>query len=100
MTAEHHAVTAKHRRVRAPLSFCQETAACGRAGSRAAFADLAARAKQRWLFVEPCVREPLMVTPLGQDPHPHFKLLQVQGWDLRRYASAVGWLEQTEVRRT
>ena len=100
MTAEHHAATAKHWLVRAPLSFCQETATRGRAGSRAAFADLAARAKQRRLFIEPCVRDPLMVAPLDQGPHPHFKLPQAQGWDLLRYANAVGWLEQTEVRRT
>ena len=79
MTAEHHAATAKHWIVRAPLSFRQETATHGRAGSRAAFADLAARAKQRWLFVEPCVRDPLMVTPLDQGLHPHFKPLQAQG---------------------
>ena len=51
------------------------------------------------MFVEPCVRDPLMVTPLDQDPHPHFKLPQAQGWDLRRYANAVGWLERMEARR-
>ena len=42
MTAEHHAATAKDWLVRAPLSFHQETAACGCTGSHAAFGALAA----------------------------------------------------------
>ena len=100
MTAEHHAATAKEWLMRALLSFRQETAARGRAGSRAAFDALAARGKQRWLFVEPCMRDPLMVTPLDHGTHPHFKLPQAQGRALQRYVNAVGWLEQTEARHT
>ena len=49
------------------------------------FAALSARAKQQWLFVELCMREPLMITPLGSDVDPHFKLPKAQGWALRRY---------------
>ena len=78
MTAEPHAVTTRHWLTRAPLSFCQETAARGRAGSRTAFAALSTRAKQQWLFVEPCMREPLMVMPLRHGVHPHFKLLHAR----------------------
>ena len=47
MTAEHHAVTIRHWEMRAPLSFREETAARGQAGSRTTFATLAG------LFVEP-----------------------------------------------
>ena len=90
MTAEHHALTARHWHTRAPLIFRQETAARGRAGSRSAFAALAACVKQQWLFVEPCMWGPLMVTPLGHGPHLHFKLPQAQGWALKRYDNAVG----------
>ena len=34
MTAEHHAATARHWLMCAPLSFCQGAAACSQAGSR------------------------------------------------------------------
>ena len=52
----------------------------GRAGACMAFAALSSRAKQLWLFMEPCVREPLMVTPLRNDKNPHFKAPGPQGW--------------------
>ena len=82
MTAEHHAATVRDWEKRAPLSFCQQTAACGHAGSRTTFATLSARARQQWLLVEPCMREPLMLTPLDYDTHPHFKRPPPQGWSL------------------
>ena len=47
VTAEHHAVTVHHWDTPAPPIFRQETAARGRAGSRAAFAALAPCAKQQ-----------------------------------------------------
>ena len=99
MTAEHHAATVRHWEKRAPLSFPQETAARGHAGSRTTFATLAARARQQWLFVEPCMREPLMITPLGHGSHPHFKLPQAQGWALKCFDNAVVELEQKETKR-
>ena len=85
MTAEQHAATVQHWEARAPLGFRQMTAPRGRAGSRTNFSTLAARAKQRWLLVEPCVRDPLMVTPLGPSPHPHFKPPPEHGWALQCY---------------
>ena len=55
MMSEHHAATARHWPTHAPLSFRHlETAACGQAGSRTAFAALSAHAKQQWLLVERC----------------------------------------------
>ena len=99
MTAEHHAVTARHWLAHAPLGFRQEVAACGRPGSRPTFATRAACARQQWLFVEPCMQEPLMVTPLGSDVHPHFKLPNAQGRALKRYENMVGWLGQAEAKR-
>ena len=56
MTAEHHAVTVRDWEVRAPSSFREQTAAPGRAGSRANFAAQLTRARQQWLLVEPCMR--------------------------------------------
>ena len=41
------------------------------AGSRTTLGALVARAKQQWLFVELCMREPLMIAPLGHGLHPH-----------------------------
>ena len=79
MTAEHHAATACDWEKRAPLSFRTQTAARGRAGSRATFDAQLARARQQWLFVEPCMREPLMITPLNSGEHPHFKRPPPQG---------------------
>ena len=70
MTAQHHAVTVRDWEKRAPLSFRAQTAARGRAGSRATFAAQLARARQQWLLVEPCVHEPLMITPLSHDEDP------------------------------
>ena len=40
-----------------------------------------------------------MVTLFGHGTHPHIKLPQAQGWALKRYDNAVGWLEQEETRR-
>ena len=81
MTAEHHAAPVQHLDKRAPLEQLRRaTAPRGLAGSRTAtFGALVARAKQQWLFVEPCMREPLMITPLGQGSHPHFKPPPPQG---------------------
>ena len=75
------------------------TAPRGQAGSRANFSTLATRAKQQWLFVEPCVREPLMVTPLGSSSHPHFKPPPAQGWALQCYDREVAALRHAEARR-
>ena len=41
-----------------------------------------------------------MVTPLGHGVHPHFKLPQAQGWALKCYDNAAGWLEKAEAKRT
>ena len=80
MTAEHHASTVQDWVQRAPSSFRAQTAARGRAGSRSTFDAQLARARQEWLFVEPCMRDPLMITPLGPSVHPHFKQPPPQGW--------------------
>ena len=82
MAAEHHAATAQHWEKHVPHGFCQMTASHGQAGSRTNFGSLAARAKQQWLFVEPCMCEPLMVTLLKSTSHPHFKPPPAQGWAL------------------
>ena len=71
----------------------------GHAGSRTTFGALVARAKQRWLFVEPCMREHLMITPLGHCSHPHFKPPPAQGWALKCFGNAVAELEQKEAKR-
>ena len=81
IAAEQHAVAAKHWLKRAPLGFRREVATRGRAGSRATFATLAARAKQQWLFV--------VITPLEHDVYPHFKPPAAQGWALGRYVNSV-----------
>ena len=47
MTAEHHAATVRDWEKRAPLSFRTQTAARGRAGSRATFDTQLARARQQ-----------------------------------------------------
>ena len=73
MTAEHHAATVQDWEKGAPSSFRRQTAARGHAGLRTTFATRLSHAKQQWLLVEPCMRDPLMITPLGQDAHPHFK---------------------------
>ena len=99
MTAEHHAATACDWKKRAPLSFRAQTAVRGRAGSRATFETQLARARQQWLFVEPCMREPLMVTPLSSDEHPHFKRPPPQGWSHECYAAAVLDLAGSEAKR-
>ena len=99
MTAEQHAATVQHWEARAPLGFRQLTAPRGQAGSRANFSTLAARAKQQWLLVEPCVHEPLMVTPLGSSSHPHFKTPPAHGWALQCYDREVAVLCQAEARR-
>ena len=78
---------------------CEQTAANGNAGSRATFATQLAHARQRWLLVELCMCEPLMITPLGQDEHPHFKRPPLQGWLLRCYGIAVSWLKKNEAKR-
>ena len=99
MTAEHHAATACDWKKRAPLSFRAQTAARGRAGSRATFETQLARAQQQWLFIEPCMREPLMVTPLSSDEHPHFKRPPPQGWSHECYAAAVLELAGSKAKR-
>ena len=83
MTAEHHAATVQHCKKCAPLGFCQMTAPHRQAGTHTNFSTLATHAKQQWLFVEPCMCEPLMVTLLGSTSHPHFKPLLAQGWALQ-----------------
>ena len=98
MRAEHHATTIQHWDKRASLSFRQETAPRGRAGSRTTFGTLVARAKQRWLFVEPCMREPLRITPPEHGSHPHFKLPPAQGWALKRFDNEVTDLELKEAK--
>ena len=80
MTAEHHAATVRDWVKRAPSSFRAQTAVRGRAGSRATFDTKLTHARQQWLFVEPCMREPLMITPLNSEEHPHFKRPPPQGW--------------------
>ena len=99
MTAEHHAATIQHWGKRAPHSFRQATVPRGQAGSRTSFDTLAARAKQQWLFVEPCMREPLMVTPLESNSHPHFKPPPAQGWALKCYENEVADLRKNEAKR-
>ena len=99
MTAQHHAVTVRDWEKRAPLSFRAQTAARGRAGSRATFTAQLARARQQWLLVEPCMREPLMITPLSHDEHPHFKRPPPQGWSHGCYGAAVLELEDNEAKR-
>ena len=89
MTAEHHAATVQDWAKRAPSSFRRQTAARGQAGSRATFDTQLACARQQWLLVEPCMREPLMITPLGQDEHPYFKRPPPQGWSHGCYGMAV-----------
>ena len=99
MTAAHHAATACAWEKRAPLSFRTQTAARGQAGSCATFETQLARARQQWLFVEPCMREPLMITPLTSGEHPHFKQPPPQGWSRECYAAAVLQLEREEAAR-
>ena len=99
MTAEHHASTVQDWERRAPLSFRAQTAVRGRAGSRSSFATQLARARQEWLFVEPCMREPLMVTPLGSNVHPHFKRPPPHGWSRECCTAAVHELSRNDARR-
>ena len=61
----------------------------GQAGPRTNFDTLAARAKQQWPFVEPCMCEPPMVTPLKSNSQPHFKPPLAQGWPLQCYENEV-----------
>ena len=71
----------------------------GHAGSHTTIATLPACARQWWLLVKPCMCEPLMITPLGHDSHPHFKRPPSQGWSVGCYAIAVNCLERKEAKR-
>ena len=45
------------------------------------------------------MREPLMITPLGSDVHPHFKRPPPHGWSRGCYAAAVRELSKNDARR-
>ena len=99
MTVENHTATIQHWDKRAPRSFRQATAPCGQAGLRTNFDTLAACAKRQWLFVEPCMCEPLMVMLLESNSHPHFKQPPAQGWARKCYEYEVADLQWSEARR-
>ena len=94
-----HAATIQHWDKRAPHSFRLATAHHRQAGLRTNFDTLAARAKQRWLFDAPCMRVPLMVTPLESNSPPHFKLPSAQGYALGTYDREVAALRKNEAER-
>ena len=98
----HPKIAAINGRIRKAAAFEMAPSTDGgprRAGSRATFATQLARARQQWLFVEPCMHEPLMITPLDSGDHPHFKCPLPQGWSRECYEAAELELADSEAKR-